>query len=138
MTRDDRRRPLALLAAIAVVTLGVASCSDDDSGDLATFCDAVHDLADNDPFADLSVASPEEMQTAFEQLRDGVAEIASAAPDDLRGRADRYLDAVDDLTAQLRGAAFDPRDLDSLAYRTAAADYEAAAVSIENAAGSAC
>ncbi|MDE0805007.1 MAG: hypothetical protein OSA99_17005 [Acidimicrobiales bacterium] len=138
MIRAARLRPIALVGALAIVTVGATSCTDDGGGDLEAFCDAVHDLADNDPFAHLAVASPEEMQTAFGQLRDGVATIASAAPDDIRGRADRYLDAVDDLIGQLRGAAFDPRDLDTLSYRTAASEYEAAAVSIENAAESAC
>ena len=128
----------AAAAALALAALGVACCGDDDGGDLASFCDAVHTLADDDPFADLDVASPAEMSTAFARLRDGVAEIASTAPADLEGRADRYLDTVDDLIDQLQGAAFDPRDLDSLAYRTAAADYETAAVSIENAADDAC
>lgn len=126
-------------AVLALTAAGAASCGDDGGGgDLASFCDAVHALADDDPFAELSVASPEEMRTAFDQLRDGVAAIAASAPDDLGGASDRYLDTVDVLIDQLRGAGYDPRDLDTLAYRGAAADYEAAAVSIENAATEAC
>lgn len=130
-----RRIAWSITVALAV---GAAACSDDGGGDLASFCEAVETLAGDDPFAELSVASPEEMRTAFDQLRDGVADIAAAAPDDLEGPADRYLDTVDVLIEQLRGAGYDPRDLDSLAYRTAASDYEAAAVSVENAAGAAC
>lgn len=127
-------------AALAIAAIGAGACGDDadGGGDLASFCDAVHSLAGDDPFASLDVASPAEMRTAFDRLRDGVADIAAAAPDDLEGRSGRYLDAVDDLIDQLRGAAFDPRDLDTLAYRAAASEYEAAAVSVENAAEQAC
>lgn len=124
------------VVALTIAALG--ACSSDASGDLTSFCVAVDDLADNDPFAELDVASPEEMRDAFDRLQAGVQEIADDAPDDLRSRADRYADTVAQLIDQLRGAGFDPRQLDTLRYRTAARDYEEAAVSIENAAADAC
>lgn len=135
------RRSFAAIVAAAVGTgVVIGACSDGDSGggDLAAFCASVTDLADNDPFADLDLASPEEMRAAFDDLRSGVDAIADDAPEDLEGRADRYLATVDELVDQLRGAGFDPRQLDTLRYRTAAADYEEAAISIENAAADAC
>ncbi len=123
--------------ALLLAGIGVAACGDD-GGDIASFCQAVDELAENDPFAELDVASPEEMRDAFDQLRDGVERIDDSAPDDLESRTRRYLAALDEVTDQLRGAGFDPRNLDTLAYRTATADYEEAAVSIENAADDAC
>ncbi|WP_436795428.1 hypothetical protein [Actinospongicola halichondriae] len=130
------RRSIVLV--VLVSALAVGGCSDDAGGDLASFCAAVDELEANDPFADLDVASPGEMRTAFDQLSEGVERIADAAPDDLRPSADRYADTVDALIDHLRGADFDPRNLDTLRYRTAAADYEEAAVSVENAATAAC
>ena len=126
------------LAAAVVLSLPVGGCGDEADGDLASFCAAVDRLSADDPFEGLDVASPQEMRAAFDELRRGVDAIADAAPDDLEGRANRYLDAVDDLIDQLRGAGFDPRQLDTLRYRTATSDYEEAAVSIENAAENAC
>ena len=105
---------------------------------MASFCDAVEALAADDPFGELAVASPQEMRAAFDELRDGVEEIARSAPDDLSARADRYLESVDVLIDQLRGAGYDPRQLDTLRYGTATDAYEEAAVSIENAAEDAC
>lgn len=132
------RRAL-LLGLAGALLVAAAACTDDGpERDLAGFCAAVEDLAENDPFTDLQVASPEEMRTAFDQLREGVDAIAARAPDDLRARTEEYRDTVDVLIDQLRGAGFDPRNLDTLAYRSAADDYEAAAVSVENAAASAC
>lgn len=126
---------VGIVAAAALLT----SCGDDDgSGDVASFCEAVESLAADDPFGELAVASPQEMRAAFDELRDGVEAIARSAPDDLSGRADRYLDSVDALIDQLRGAGYDPRQLDTLHYGTATDAYEEAAVSVENAAEDAC
>lgn len=127
-------RTAVVLAGLALVACG----GDSDGGDIASFCEAVDDLADNDPFAELEIASPEEMRAAFDRLHDGVERIDDSAPSELESRTHRYLEAVDEVIDQLRGAGFDPRNLDTLAYRTATADHEAAAVSIENAATAAC
>lgn len=136
--RTGAARAVAL-AVLPVAGLSlVAGCGDDEDGDLASFCASVDRLADNDPFAELELASPQEMRVAFDQLRAGVAAIADDAPPDLEGRTDRYLDAVDELIDQLRGAGFDPRQLDTLRYRSAAGEYEEAAISVENAAEQAC
>ncbi len=124
--------------AVTVAALALSGCGADGGGDLASFCDAVDALEANDPFADLDVASPGEMRTAFDHLREGVQRIADAAPDELDASAGRYADTVDTLIDHLRAADFDPRNLDTLRYRTAAADYEEAAVSIENAATGSC
>ncbi len=131
------RFPGAVAVAL-VLAASTGACTDGSSGDVASFCAAVQSLADDDPFAELEIASPQEMRTAFDRLRDGVADIADAAPDDLDGRSGRYLESVDELIDQLRGAGFDPRDLDTLDYRSATSEYEEAAVSIENAAADAC
>ena len=62
------------------------------------------------------------------------------ATDDLSFLSDRVRQAlsVDELIDQLRGAGYDPRQLDTLRYGTATDAYEEAAVSIENAAQDAC
>lgn len=134
MTRFGTR-----VAGVALATALIGSCGDDEGGgDVASFCSAVEALAADDPFDELAVASPQEMRAAFDQLRDGVEDIARSAPDDLSGRADRYLESVDDLIDQLRGAGYDPRQLDTLRYGAATDAYEEAAVSIENAADDAC
>lgn len=124
--------------AIAAGLVLVSSCGDGDGGDQASFCDAVEALAANDPFAELAVASPQEMRTAFDQLRDGAERIEDSAPDEFDTQADRYLRSVDGLIDQLRGAGYDPRALDTLDYREATSEYEAAAISVENAAAGAC
>lgn len=133
-------RQVGVVSVAVALAVGLLSaCGDDDNGgDVASFCSAVDALAADDPFAELAVASPQEMRAAFDELRDGVEAIARSAPDDVSGRADRYLDSVDELIDQLRGAGYDPRQLDTLRYGTATDAYEEAAVSIENAAEDAC
>ncbi len=112
--------------------------SDGDEGDLEAFCAAVESLRDEDPFAELEIASPGEMQAAFGRLDAGVDAIESAAPSEARRQARAYQDSVDELIDQLRGAGFDPRNVDPLAYRQATAAYGNAAVSVDNAAANLC
>lgn len=116
----------------------VSGCGDDDDGDLAAFCAAVEDLRDDDPFAELAIASPGEMRDAFADLADGVDRIADAAPAEARTQARRYADAVQDLRDELAGAGYDPTRVDSLDYGRAVAEYTEAAVSIDNAADALC
>ncbi len=128
-----------MTGALGLSVAALAGCGDDGGGgDIASFCAAVDELADDDPFDGLDVASPQEMRAAFDELRAGVDAIARSAPADLESRTDRYLDSVDALMDQLRGTGYDPRQLDTLRYRTATNDYEEAAVSVENAADDAC
>ena len=124
--------------AVAAILIGLTSCSHGDSGDPAAFCAAVDDLKAHDPFADLEVASPEEMRAAFDQLAAGIDRVAKAAPAPAKVQARAYRDAVDELVDQLRGAGFDPRAVDAIAYRRAVSDYQDAAVSVDNAATSLC
>jgi hypothetical protein len=127
------------VALVTVALLVLGGCGDgDDGGDLGAFCDAVDRLERNDPFAELDIASPGEMAAAFDQLSEGAGRIADQAPPAARSQARSYEASVEDLVDQLRGAGFDPTQVDALAYREAAADYQAAAVAVENAAGSLC
>lgn len=128
----------AALAVVAVVTVGCGDDDGDDQQSVGAFCDAVDQLRADAPFAELEVASPEEMRTAFVELQEGVERIAEAAPEEHAASAERYRDSVDALIDQLRGAGFDPRELDTLAYRSATDEYEAAATSVDNAADHAC
>ncbi len=130
-------RAAGVVMAAAIIA-GLTSCGHDSNGDLTAFCTAVDDLKSNDPFADLAIASPEEMRAAFDALATGVDRIARSAPSAARVQARAYRDAVSELVDQLRGAGFDPRAVDALAYRTAVADYQDAAVSVDNAATSLC
>lgn len=127
------------LGVVMTSLLTLTACAGDETerSDEA-FCAAIAALADNDPFADLATAAPAEMQTAFDQLAEGARAITSAAPSDLAVAATRYRDAIDTLTDELRAAGFDPRQLDPLTYGAAATDYEAAAVSLENASQERC
>lgn len=126
----------AALAAVAL--LGVIGGCNDDDGDVEAFCAAVDQLERNDPFAELDIASPGEMAAAFDQLSEAAGRIAEAAPAEARSQARSYEDSVSELVDQLRGAGFDPTQVDSLAYGRATADYQAAAVAVENAARSLC
>lgn len=136
---------MAFAVAVAVAAVGFAACDDgggdddgDDGGGVQAFCAAVESLEENDPFAELDIASPEEMRTAFDELSDGVSRIAQAAPDEARRQARAYEESVEEVVDQLRGAGFDPRNVDSLDYQQAVTEYDEAAASVENAAGSLC
>ena len=131
-------RLAALALAVAAVLTGLVGCGDDDEGDLRAFCRAVERLRADDPFGDLPVASPQEMRAAFEELQARAEVIGDEAPPGAEVQADRYRDAVDALVDQLRGAGFDPTQLDTLAYSRATADYGEAATSLDNAADSLC
>lgn len=127
------------LAAVAATVAALAGCSDDGSaGDRQAFCEAVESLAADDPFADLEVASPREMRSAFAELRDGADAIEDSAPPEASVPASDYLAAVDELMDQLSGAGYDPRSLDPLEYGRAVEDYTEAATSVTNAANATC
>lgn len=133
-------RPWALALLLALSSGAVLACGDgsDGAGDRAVFCAAVERLAAEDPFADLAVASPGEMKSAFGQLREGAEAIDASAPLDVRVQTARYVDAVDELIRQLAGAGYDPRALDPLSYGRAVEEYAAAATSVTNAANATC
>ena len=125
---------------VGIVVAGailLGGCSGD-GGDLRTFCAEVEDLRSDDPFADLAVASPQEMRSAFDDLEEAVRRIDVAAPDEVETQASRYRDALDEVVDHLRGAGYDPRQLDALAYGDATAEYTEAADSLDNAADSLC
>ena len=124
--------------AVTVLVAVVSGCGDDGGGDLEAFCASVEALRDQDPFADLEIASPEEMRAAFDQLSEGVERIADDAPPDVEVQADAYRASVDQLVDQLRGAGFDPSQVDALAYGRAVEEYQSAAVSVDNSARSLC
>ncbi len=129
---------IRVLAALVLVAGVAAGCGGDDRGDLTAFCAAMDDLRAADPFADLAVASPEDMRDAFGELADSAKRVADAAPPDARVQADRYAAAIEALRGELAGAGYDPTRLDSLRYRQATDEYTAAAVSLDNAGTSAC
>ena len=109
---------LVVLLATAVLT----GCGEDE-GDLASFCEAVEDLQNDDPFAELAA---------------GVDRIAAAAPQEIGSQADRYADAVESLRDELAGAGYDPTRVDQLRYGQAVASYTEAATSVSNAADADC
>lgn len=124
--------------SVALVGVLLGGCGDEDGGDLATFCDAVEDLREDDPFAELQVASPSDMRDAFAALAEGVDRIDAAAPDGARTQTQRYADAVDALRDELAGAGYDPTRVDQLRYGQAVAAYSEAATSVSNTADAAC
>lgn len=121
-----------LCAAVVSGGLFAASCSGDDDGDLATFCRDYRSLADNNPFAALDMASPADMGAAFEALQDAADTIEGSAPDGLDRLASDYADSIDSMVEILSTADFDPRHMDTSAYRRATIDYEAAATALSN------
>lgn len=129
--------PLRLGAALAGCVL-LAACGSDDGGDLASFCEAVEELRSEDPFAELSLASPAEMRDAFDALAEAAGRIERQAPEETRVHAGRYREAIDALRDELAGAAYDPTRVDNLRYADAVSDYTDAAVSLDNAADAAC
>ncbi len=128
------RRAAAVVASVLLAACGGRG----DTGDLATFCQAVDDLREDDPFADLPIASPEDMRDAFAELAAGVDRIADAAPTQARTQAERYRDAVDALRDELAGAGYDPTRVDQLRYGQAVAAYGEAATSVRNTADASC
>lgn len=128
-------RNVGLVVLLATAVL--AGCGEDE-GDLASFCEAVEDLQNDDPFADLAIASPGEMRDAFAELAAGVDRIAAAAPQEIGSQADRYADAVESLRDELAGAGYDPTRVDQLRYGQAVASYTEAATSVSNTADANC
>lgn len=110
------------VAAAAALVLLLASCQRS-SADTATFCERFDGLAANDPFADLDVARPAEMESAFLALHDAAEAIAAAAPAQAEANADAYVERIETLMDLLAGTRYDPRRLDSLEYNAAVADY---------------
>lgn len=132
--------PLRVLGAVAaVLTAGLlGGCDDGTERSVEAYCEAVERLAADDPFEELAVASPEEMESAFEQLRAGAERIATSAPGEQRTSAEDYAAGVEALVDQLRAAGFDPRRVDPLAYRAATDDYTDAAGAVTRAADAVC
>ncbi len=131
--------PAHPLIAVAVALGLLAGCGGgDDGGDVAAFCEAVEALRTEDPFAELDLATPEEMRDAFDTLAGGADEIASTAPGEAEVQARRYAAAVDALRDALAGAGYVPTRVDTLRYSAAVADYTDAASSVDNAADSIC
>lgn len=125
-------------AAAGALALAVLGACGGDEGDLAAFCEAVEALREDDPFADLAIASPGEMRDAFAELAEGVERIADEAPSGARSQSLRYADAVDALRDELAGAGYDPTRVDQLRYGQAVASYTEAATSVSNTADAAC
>lgn len=122
-----------LLAA----ALGIAACGDD-GGDLESFCEAVVALREDDPFADLPLATPGEMRDAFDALAGAADRIADDAPGDVEVNAERYRAAVEALRDELAGGGYDPTRVDNRRYADAVEEYTAAAGSLDNAADARC
>ena len=118
------------VAALCATVTG-AGCGHD-HGDLATFCVDYRTLADDNPFATLEVASPGEMRTAFKDLSDAADAVESSAPEGLDRLASDYSNAIETLVEVLSATEFDPRNLDTAAYRRATIDYAAAATALSN------
>jgi len=127
----------AAAAALAACTL-LAACGGDDGGDRVAFCEAFAELRDDDPFADLAVASPGEMRDAFAALADGAERMADEAPAEAGVQADRYADAVEGLRDELAGGGYDLTQIDTRRYRDGVEVYGDAATSLANAARSIC
>jgi hypothetical protein len=125
------------VVAIAVLLAGACG-GDGRAPDPEAFCAAFEELRANDPFAELAVASPGEMRDAFAELAAGAEQMAQTAPDDVEVQARRYAEAVEDLRAELAGAGYDPRLVDTRRYGAGVRTYTEAAESLGNAAGALC
>lgn len=126
------RRAFSSVLALAALCLVVVGCGGGESRDLATYCDRYRDLADNNPFVALDVASPGEIETAVHDLSEAVRSIEAVAPDGLDRLAANYAEATDAVRALLDAAHYDPRNLDTGAYRRATISYDAAATALSN------
>lgn len=117
--------PRFVLAATVVLgALGLAACGGDSGADEEAFCAAYDRLGQNNPFSELTMASPDEMKAAFDQLAEAADEIADAAPSNASVQADAYASAIDALMDQLRAAGYDPRNVDATAYQQAVTEYQ--------------
>jgi len=123
---------------VAALALVPAACGDGGGADPEAFCAAFEDLREDDPFAELTVASPGEMRDAFDRLADGAEGMADAAPDEADVQADRYAAAVDALREEMAGAGYALTQLDRDRYGDAVREYQRAADSLANAARAVC
>lgn len=125
-------RPITTVLAFAGLGLAVVACGGGESRDLATYCERYRSLADNNPFLTLDVASPGEIETAVADLNDAVTSIETVAPDGLHRLASNYADATETVRELLDDAHYDPRNLDTAAYRRATIAYDEAATALSN------
>ena len=96
-----RRIPPVVLAA-ALATGVLASCGDDESGDVAAFCAAAADEQQFDAVFDgLDPTEAESARAAFVEARDAQRALRDVAPGAARGDIDVVIAFVDDLIAGL-------------------------------------
>jgi hypothetical protein len=124
------RRVAMLGVAIAVA---LAACADGDGdGDQARFCERLDRLTRNDPFLAFGdTASPADIEVAFEALVERADELVDVAPREARPAARDYAAASEALDSLLAGAAYDPVDVDTSAYRDQQVAYAEAAQRLE-------
>lgn len=130
--------PAAQLLVAALLPLALSGCGGGADAEVAAFCSAIEALRDDDPFAELTVASPGEMRDAFAVLAEGADRAADVAPDDAAVQARRYADAVEALRDELAGGGYDPTQVDTRRYRDGVEAYGEAATSLANAARARC
>lgn len=130
--------PAARFVAMALLPLALSSCGGGDEADPEAFCAGIEQLREDDPFAELTVASPGEMRDAFAVLASGAGRVAEDAPDDAAVQARRYAEAVEALQDEMAGGGYDLTRVDRDRYRDRVEDYDEAATSLANAARAIC
>ncbi len=127
-----RTIPHLSAAALAASLLVAGACSGDDEGDAAEFCQRLERLTENDPFAAFGdTATEAEMEDAMTALRDRAEELVEVAPEEARGAATDYRDAVVAVDDLLADAGYGPTSVDVDEYRDQSQAYAEAAVRLE-------
>lgn len=136
----SRRAPstAAWFGVCVLLPLAGPACAGDDDADPGAFCEGIEQLREDDPFAQLTVASPGEMRDAFSLLARGAARVAGAAPEGAAVQARRYADAVEALRDELAGGGYDLTQIDTRRYQAGVDEYGEAATSLANTARAVC